>query len=68
MCVVSENRKTDATYLRTLIKNFENRPSKLKAFVRVKLLNINLLSTNFTKWSNKLKLFECVWPFCGIGA
>ena len=40
---------------------------------------LNLLSANFTKWSNTLKqfvgkmptigdeLFECVWPFCGIG-
>ena len=27
---------------------------------------VNPLSANFAKWSNKL--FECVWPFCGIGA
>ena len=31
-------------------------------------LLFNGLSGNFTKWSNTLKLFECVWPFCGIGA
>ena len=33
--------------------------------------NVNPLSANFIKWSNKLKqfeLFECVWPFCVIGA
>ena len=37
---------------------------------------INNLSVNFTKWSNTSnnlsatadKLFECVWPFCGVGA
>ena len=37
---------------------------------------INSLSTNPTKWSETLKpfvtvadeLFECVWPFCGVGA
>ena len=37
---------------------------------------INPLSPNFTKWSNTPnnlsaladKLFECVWPFCGVGA
>ena len=33
---------------------------------------INSLSANFTNWSNILKLadklFECVWPFCGIRA
>ena len=31
----------------------------------------NPLSANFTKWANTLfadELFECVWPFCGIGA
>ena len=36
----------------------------------------NTLSANPTKWSNKLKqlsifvdeLFECVWPFCEVGA
>ena len=35
--------------------------------------NLNSLSANPTKWSNTLKqfadkLFECVWPFCKIGA
>ena len=35
--------------------------------------NANPLSANFTKWSNTVKqfageLFECVCPFCGIGA
>ena len=34
---------------------------------------LNPLNANFTKWSNTLKqiadeFFECVWPFCGIGA
>ena len=41
---------------------------------------LNPLSASFTKWSNTLRqfvgklptiadeLFECVWPFCGIGA
>ena len=36
----------------------------------------NPWSSNLTKWSNTLKnlsaiadeLFECVWPFCGVGA
>ena len=31
-------------------------------------LFINPLSAKLTKWPNTLKLFECVWPFCGIGA
>ena len=36
-------------------------------------LPITSLSANFTKWSNILKqfvdeLFECVWPFRGVGA
>ena len=38
--------------------------------------SINNLSVNFTKWSNTSnnlsaiadKLFEYVWPFCGVGA
>ena len=39
--------------------------------------DLNPLSANLTKWSNTHKqfvgklpdeLFECVWPFCGIGA
>ena len=37
---------------------------------------VNPLSANPTKWSNTLKqfvgrsdeLYECVWPFCGVGA
>ena len=32
---------------------------------------VNPLSANPRKWSNALKpyeLFECVWPFCGVGA
>ena len=37
------------------------------------LISINPLSANPTKWSNTLKqfvdeLFECVRPFCGVGA
>ena len=31
----------------------------------------NPLTVNPTKWSDTLKqffeLFECVWPFCGVG-
>ena len=37
-------------------------------------LKLNPLRANHTKWSNTLKhaqiadeLFECVWPFCGVG-
>ena len=33
-----------------------------------KLLGFNSLSANPTKWSNTLELFECVSPFCGVGA
>ena len=40
------------------------------------IISFNPLSANFTKWSNTQTirwktaddLFECVWPFCGIGA
>ena len=28
----------------------------------------NPLGTDFTKWWIADELFECVWPFCGIGA
>ena len=27
----------------------------------------NPLSVNQIKWSNTLKFFECVWPFCLVG-
>ena len=51
---------------------------KFEKVVITLLLNIGLhpSSTNPTKWSNILKqlsavadnLFECVWPFYGVGA
>ena len=29
---------------------------------------INTLSASITKWQFADELFECVWPFCNIGA
>ena len=50
----------------------------LKDYLYLKQKQVEPLSTNPTKWSNTLKqtirwqiadeLFECVWPFCGVGA
>ena len=50
---------------------------KLKFIANNTLNSLNPLSTNPIKWSNTTQtirrqivaeLFECVWPFCGIGA
>ena len=45
-------------------------------FILPLFLKSNSLSANPTEWSNTQtirrqisdKLFECVWPFCGVGA
>ena len=42
--------------------------------IAVLFQDINLLCANPTKWPNTIRrqiteeLFECVWPFCGVGA
>ena len=48
---------------------------KLGGLINIGKKQVKPLSANPTKWSNTLKssaladeLFECVWPFCGVGA
>ena len=71
------------TFLATLdeLFYFKNDGAKLR-FVwyyqqaKTSTITINPLSANPTKRSNTLKqlsafpdeLFECVWPYCGVGA